>query len=93
MDLKEGKADIRRVLEADDDLNQAKINAVSGLIQHRQAMLEYELATGQTLENRDISLSKEQVAERTRRMMQVKKISEKQYQDYLGAVREVSEVK
>ena len=93
VDLKEGKSDIRRVLEADDDLNQAKINAVSGLIQHRQAMLEYELATGQTLENRDISLSKEQVAERTRRMMQAKKISEKQYQDYLGAVRDVSEVK
>ena len=93
VDLKEGKADIRRVLEADDDLNQSKVNAVSGLIQHRQALLEYELATGQVLDNRGISISKEELAEKTKLLVKQQKITEKQYEEYLGAVREVLEVK
>jgi outer membrane protein TolC len=87
VDLKEGKADARRVLEADDDLNQSRINAVSGLIQHRQAMLEYELATGQVLENRAITITKEEVRDRTRRMMKGKRIKEDLFEEYLDAVR------
>jgi outer membrane protein TolC len=89
VDFKEGKADSRRVLEADDDLNQSRINAVSGLIQHRQAVLEYELATGQVLENREIAITKEQVAEKTRQLMTGKKISGQQYEAYMGAVRDI----
>jgi outer membrane protein len=93
VDLKEGKSDARRVLEADDDLNQSKINAVSGLIQHRQAILEYELAAGEVLRNRDIAISKEQVVERTRALMKQKKIPAKQAEEYFDAVRDVLEVK
>jgi outer membrane protein len=93
VDHKEGKSDARRVLEADDDLNQSKINAVSGLIQHRQAMLEYELATGQVLANRDISISREQVVEKTRELMKQKKIPEQQAEEYFDAVRDVLDVK
>jgi outer membrane protein TolC len=93
VDHKEGKSDARRVLEADDDLNQSKINAVSGLIQHRQAVLEYELAAGQVLANRDISISREQVVEKTRELMKQKKIPEKQTEEYFDAVRDVLEVK
>lgn len=93
VDLKEGKSDARRVLEADDDLNQSKINAVSGLIQHRQAILEYELAAGEVLANRDITITKEQVVEKTRALMKQKKIPAKQAEEYFDAVRDVLEVK
>jgi outer membrane protein TolC len=87
VDLKEGKADARRVLESDDDLNQSRINAVSGLIQHRQAILEYELATGQVLENRDITITKEQVRQRTRKLMKDKKVPDAAMEEYLDAIR------
>jgi outer membrane protein TolC len=88
VDLKEGKSDIRRVLEAEEDLSQAKLSAVSGLILYRQALLEYELATGQVLDNRGISLTKEDLAKKTAQLAKGKKISPQQYQEYLGAVRD-----
>lgn len=93
VDLKEGKADIRRVLEADDDLNQSKMNAVSGLIQHRQALLEYELATGQVLENRDVNITKEEITAKTAALARAKKINSREYEGYLGDVRESLEKK
>ena len=88
VDLKEGKSDIRRVLEADDDLSQSKMNAVSGLIQHRQAILEYELATGQVLDNRGIVITKEELKQRTAGLAKKQKITPQQYEEYLGDVRE-----
>jgi len=93
VDHREGKSDARRVLEADDDLNQSKINAVSGLIQHRQAVLEYELASGQVLANRAIAITKEQVVARTRELMQQHQIPARQAEAYFDAVREVLHVK
>jgi len=88
VDQKEGKADIRRVLEAEEDLSEAKLAAVSGLIQYRQALLEYELATGQVLENRGIAITKEELAQKTALLARGKKITPQQYEEYLGAVRE-----
>ncbi|HWB04607.1 MAG TPA: TolC family protein [Verrucomicrobiales bacterium] len=88
VDLKEGKSDVRRVLEAEEDLSQAKLAAVSGLILFRQAMLEYELATGQVLENRGISITKDDIAKKTALLAKGKKISPEQYEEYLGAVRD-----
>ncbi len=93
VDLKEGKSDARRVLEADDDLNQAKISAVSGLIQHRQAVLEYELAAGQVLTNRDITITKDQVVAKTRELMKQNKIPARQAEEYFHAVRDVLLIK
>ena len=93
VDLKEGKADIRRVLEADDDLAQSKMNAVSGLIQHRQALLEYELATGQVLDNRDVNITKEDITAKTAALAKQNRISKGQYEEYLGDVRESVEKK
>ncbi len=93
VDLKEGKADIRRVLEADDDLNQSKMNAVSGLIQHRQALLEYELATGEVLENREVVITKEELTAKCAAIAKKNKISPEQYKAYLGDVRESVEKK
>lgn len=87
VDLKEGKSDARRVLEADDDLNQSRINSVAGLIQHRQAILEYELATGQVLENRDVMITKEQVRQRTRKLMKDKKVPDDAMEEYMESVR------
>ncbi len=93
VDLKEGKSDIRRVLEADDDLSQAKMNAVSGLIQHRQSLLEYELATGQVLDNRSVNITKEEIIARTAAIAKKSKIPDQQYEAYLGDVRESSRKK
>jgi outer membrane protein len=88
VDLKEGKSDIRRVLEAEEDLSQSKLSAVSGLILYRQALLEYELATGQVLDNRGISISREELAKKTAQLAKGKKISPERYQEYLNAVRD-----
>jgi outer membrane protein TolC len=88
VDLKEGKADIRRVLEAEEDLSEAKLAAVSGLIQHRQALLEYELATGQVLDNRGVSITKAELIEKTALIAKRKRISPQQYEAYLEGVRE-----
>jgi outer membrane protein TolC len=93
VDLKEGKSDIRRVLEAEEDLSQSKLSAVSGLILYRQALLEYELATGQVLENRGITITREELARKTALLAKGKKITPAQYQEYLNAVRESLQVK
>lgn len=93
VDLKEGKSDTRRVLEAEEDLSQSKLAAVSGLILYRQALLEYELATGQVLENRGISITKEELAQKTALLAKGKKITPGQDQEYLNAVRESLQVK
>lgn len=87
VDHKEGKADVRRVLEAEEDLSQSKLDAVAGLIQHRQALLEYELATGLVLDNRAISITKEELAQKTTLLAKENKISRQQYEDMLKAVR------
>ena len=88
VDLMEGKSDIRRVLEAEEDLSQSKLSAVSGLILYRQALLEYELATGQVLENRSIFITREELAKKTALLAKGRKITPEQLQEYLGAVRD-----
>jgi outer membrane protein len=93
VDQKEGKADIRRVLEAEEDLSEAKLSAVSGLIQHRQALLEYELATGQVLENRAVSISKEELTRKTVELAKKNKIPPAAFEEYLDAVNESIEPK
>lgn len=93
VDQTEGKSDIRRVLEAESALSEAKLAAVAGLIQYRQALLEYELAAGQTLENRGISITKEELAQKTALLAKAGKISDVEYQEYLAQVRQSLQVK
>jgi outer membrane protein TolC len=93
VDQKEGKAEIRRVLEAEEDLSESKISAVSGLIQHRQALLEYELAAGVVLDNRSVTITKEEVVKRTAAMAKKHKVSSTAYEEFLGDVREAAERK
>ena len=87
VDLKEGRAEMRRVLEAEQDLREAKLSSVLALIACQQASLEYELATGTVLLNRGITVTKEDLIQRCAAIAKRQSISRTQLDSLLTEVR------
>ena len=67
--LEVGSIDSRTVLETEEQLFQAKVNAVESLVSYRKALLELELIRGSTLHSRNLDLTKAQLEAKTTHLL------------------------
>jgi outer membrane protein len=88
VELKAGKTELRRVLEAETDLSQAKISALAALVSFRQSVLEYQMATGQTLSLRGLEITKDELSKRTSKIIRGRFLAESDFQNFMTEFRE-----
>ncbi|MEI6535123.1 MAG: TolC family protein [Verrucomicrobiaceae bacterium] len=88
VELKAGKTELRRVLEAENDLAQSKISALAALVSYHQMVLEYQMATGQTLELRGMEISRNELTKRTAKLVRGKFVSEDEFQKFMREFRD-----
>jgi outer membrane protein TolC len=87
VELKAGRGELFRVLDAEEKLNQAQVSAVAGAVTFQQASLEFELAAGTVLKNRGLEISKEQVFRRTAELVKCRRIDEASIRTLMGDLR------
>ncbi|MFT5028196.1 MAG: outer membrane protein [Candidatus Binatia bacterium] len=82
--LEVGRTTSRAVLEAEEDLFEAKVSYVQGLVQYERSLLELESIKGSLLRNRSLELSKEQLAETTAGLVNRANLSPTEIRQVLG---------
>ncbi|MEW6302147.1 MAG: TolC family protein [Verrucomicrobiota bacterium] len=88
-----GKTDSRTVLETEEDLFEAKISHVDSLVQYQRALLEFELVKGAVLKARNLDFSRDELSDRTERLVTSGKIQDEDYRNYLKKLQKESEKK
>ncbi len=88
VDLKAGKIELRLVLEAEEDLSQSRINSLMALVTLRQALLEFDLATGQTLATRNLEISREELTKKTAALVRGKFVSDDAFAAFMKDFRD-----
>ncbi len=83
VELKAGKTELRRVLEAEDDYSQSKVSALAALVTYHQNLLEYQMASGQTLELRGMEITKEELAKRTAKIVRGSFVSDESFDAFI----------
>src|SRR2546422_4774256 len=81
--LEVGKVGVRRVLEVDASLFEAKNAVVEAQVQNERARLELELVQGTVLRLRSLDLPQEEIEERTAGLLRQAGLSEQQYRSLL----------
>ena len=82
--LEVGRTTSRAVLEAEEDLFEAKVSYVQGLVQYERSLLELESIKGSLLRNRSLELSKEELAETTAGLVNRADLSPAEIRQVLG---------
>ena len=67
--LNVGKIEPRKVLEAEADLFEAKAGLADAMVQHELAILELEIVSGTTLENRKLDVSQAELRAKTQALL------------------------
>ena len=76
-----GKVEIRKVLEVEASLLEAKNTLVETLVQYRRALLEKELVEGSVLKNRGLDLTLEDLKFGTKRLVKQGAFSQDEFDD------------
>jgi outer membrane protein len=77
-----GSTDSRTVLETEEKLFEAKVNAVESVVLFRKALLEMELVRGSILLSRNLDLSKKQLEDRTNQLLESGKWSDQELRSF-----------
>ena len=77
--LAEGKVGIRRVLEVDASLFEARNSVVEAKVQYERARLELELVQGTLLRSRQLDLAQHELEQRTTALLKQAGVPEDQY--------------
>lgn len=82
-----GILEIRRVLEIEADLFEARSALVEALVNYERSVLEMEFLEGSILKNRKIELSQKQLQEKTAELVSRQKLRQDQYSKFIKEVR------
>lgn len=82
--LEVGRTTSRAVLEAEEDLFEAKVSYVQGLVQYERSLLELESIKGSLLRNRSLELSKAELARTTAGLVNRANLSPSEIREVLG---------
>lgn len=91
--LEVGKTNSRAVLEAEEDLFEAKVSYLQGLVQYERSLLELESIKGSLLRNRSLELSKEELARSTAGLITRANLSPAEIRQILGGIKTQYEVR
>lgn len=67
--LEVGRVEARKVLEVERDLLQSRLSALAAVVTYHQSTLELDVLSGTFLSRRNLSLSRAEVADKTRSIM------------------------